>query len=327
LPKKERRAFIDSSCASISISRQCELLKLSRSSFYYEAKPESKKNIRLMRRIDEIYTKCPYYGVPKITNQLNREKEEINHKRIERLMGIMGIQAIRPKKNLSKSNKNHAKYPYLLNKLDINHPNHVWGTDITYIRANGKWYYLVAIIDWYSRYVLSWRLSHTMETDFCMACLREALKIALPEIHNSDQGSQFTSEDYLNILREYESIGISMDGRGRCFDNIFTERLWRTVKYEEVYLKEYTSFAQAVQSLSEYFHFYSYERIHEHLDYLTPAEVYFDINLDKQERNKATKSILSPEAIARRCLIPKSPKDFIATIKNNSKVDLSTFNN
>lgn len=326
MPKKERRAFVKTNHSDISIGRQCELLGLSRSGFYYQPKPENEKNIYLMRRIDEIYTKYPYYGAPKITAQLNREKEMVNHKRIERLMSIIGIQAIRPKRNLSKNGKNHVKYPYLLNKVDINHPNHVWGTDITYIRAMGQWFYLVAILDWYSRYVISWRLSRNMESDFCIACLKEALKIALPEIHNSDQGVQFTAEDYLAILKAHESIRISMDGRGRCFDNIFTERLWRNVKYEEVYLKEYNSFADAERSLSEYFRIYNYERIHGNLNYLTPAEVYFGINLNERQKNKATESLLSPEAMMRRCLIPESPKHFITPIINNQKVEINHIN-
>ena len=322
MPKEERRVFIQPN-SNISIVRQCELLGISRGSYYYQPVPESEKNIRLMRRIDEIYTKHSYYGARKITRQLKREKMKVNHKRVERLMGIMGIQAIYPKKNLSKNGKNHAKYPYLLNKIDINRPNLVWGTDITYVRANGQWFYLVAMIDWYSRYVISWRLSRSLETDFCIACLKEALAVALPEIHNSDQGVQFTAEEYLAILKAHESIRISMDGRGRCFDNIFTERLWRNVKYEEVYLKEYESFAHAERSLAEYFQTYNYERLHENLDYLTPAEVYFGVNLDEPGKNKATGSPLSPAAMMRRCLIPESPKDFITPINNNQKVEIS----
>lgn len=323
MPKSDRQTFIKPNYADIPISRQCELLGLSRGGYYYKPKPESEKNILLMRRIDEIYTKFPYYGAPKITAQLNRESYGINHKRIERLMGVMGIQAIFPKRNLSKNSKNHAKYPYLLNKIDINRPNHVWGTDITYVRANGKWFYLVAILDWHSRYVISWKLSHSMETGFCIACLKEALKIALPEIHNSDQGSQFTAEEYLAILKVHESIRISMDGKGRCFDNIFTERLWRTVKYEEVYLKEYNSFADVNRSLAEYFHAYNYERIHEHLNYSTPAEIYFGINLNEPQKNKAAESLLSAEGIARRCLMPASPKNFIIPVLNNQKVEIN----
>ncbi len=229
-----------------------------------------------MNRIDEIYTKFPYYGSPKITEQINREwKRPINHKRIERLMRIMQIQAIIPKKNLSKRNKTHPIYPYLLNTVNIDYPNKVWGTDITYVRANGIWFYLVAILDWYSRYVLSWRLSDSMETDFCVATLKEALKIAIPDYHNSDQGSQFTAEQYLAVLKSHSNIQISMDSRGRCFDNIFTERLWRTVKYEEVYLKDYHSFSEAEKSLREYFQIYNNERLHQSLNYQTPAEVFF----------------------------------------------------
>ncbi|MEA3495332.1 MAG: IS3 family transposase [Bacteroidota bacterium] len=326
MPKKERHQFIKPEHKDISIARQCELLGLCRGSYYYRSKPENEKNIYLMRRIDEIYTKYPYYGIPKMTAQLNREKEKVNHKRIERLMNIMGIQAIRPKRNLSKNAKEHVKYPYLLNKVDINHPNHVWGTDITYIRANGKWFYLVAILDWHSRYVISWKLSRSLESDFCIACLKEALTIALPEINNSDQGVQFTAEDYLSVLEAHESIKISMDGRGRCFDNIFTERLWRSVKYEEVYLKEYNSFADAHQSLAVYFHTYNYERIHENLNYQTPSEIYFGINLDEPRKNEATESSLSPAWIARRRLIPESPKHFITPIINNQKVEISHIN-
>lgn len=232
-----------------------------------------------MNRIDEIYTKFPYYGSPKITRQINREWDKpINHKRIERLMGMMQIQAIFPGRNLSKRNKQHPIYPYLLNTTNINCPNKVWGTDITYVRVAGSWFYLVAILDWYSRYVLSWRLSDNLEVDFCVDALKEALKTAVPEYHNSDQGSQFTAEEYIAILKSHPDIQISMDSRGRCFDNIFTERLWRSVKYEEVYLKDYRSFLEAEKSLAEYFQVYNHERLHESLNYKTPAEVFFQIN-------------------------------------------------
>ncbi len=229
-----------------------------------------------MKRIDEIYTRHPYYGSPKITKQINREwGKPINHKRIERLMGIMQIEAIIPKKNLSKRSKQHPIYPYLLNTVDIRYPNQVWGTDITYVRAAGLWFYLVAVLDWYSRYVLSWRLSDSLEADFCVAALEEALRISIPDYHNSDQGSQFTAEEYISVLKSHPQIQISMDSRGRCFDNIFTERLWRTVKYEEVYLKDYRSYAEAEKSLTEYFRTYNHERLHQSLNYKTPAEVYF----------------------------------------------------
>lgn len=228
-----------------------------------------------MNRIDEIYTEQPYYGYRKITAQLHREALKINHKKVLNLMQIMSIQAIVPKKNTSKRNKAHPVYPYLLKGVDINQPNKVWGTDITYVRANGIWFYLVAILDWYSRYVISWRLSPSMGVDFCIASLEEALTIAIPEYHNSDQGSQFTSEEYTGILKNYSQIKISMDGRGRCFDNIFTERLWRNVKYEEVYLKDYQAFSDARNSLAEYFNKYNTKRLHESLNYKTPAEIYF----------------------------------------------------
>jgi len=266
----------------IPIIRQCELLGVNRSGYYYKPKPENLENLKLMSRIDEIYTRHPYYGYLRMTAQLNRERDNpINHKRIARLMIIMQIQAIRPKKNLSKRNKEHSVYPYLLRGLEINHSNQVWGTDITYVRAKGNWFYLVAVMDWYSRYVLSWRLSPTLETSFCAENLKEALGIGRPEIHNSDQGSQFTSEEYLKILKQYSKTRISMDGRGRCFDNIFTERLWRNVKYEEIYLKDYSSYQEAKESLREYFWIYNNERLHQNLNYQTPSEVYFGRNTIK----------------------------------------------
>lgn len=229
-----------------------------------------------MNRIDEIYTEQPYYGVPRITAQLNREEwKPINHKRIARLMRIMGIQAIFPRGNTSQPNQQHSVYPYLLNTININRPNKAWGTDITYVRANGIWFYLVAILDWFSRYVVSYQLSTSLSVDFCLQTLNSALNTAIPDYHNSDQGSQFTSDDYLSILKRYPEIKISMDGKSRCFDNIFTERLWRTVKYEEVYLKDYQSFTEAEQSLTQYFHTYNHKRLHQSLNYQTPAEVYF----------------------------------------------------
>ena len=227
-----------------------------------------------MRRIDEIYTEFPYYGSPKITAQLQRDKIIVNHKMVERLMREMGIEAIYPKKRTTIPKAADFKYPYLLKHLPIVHPNQVWGADITFIRAPGMWFYLVAIIDWFSRYVLSWKLSTTMEAGFCLQALEEALKIAVPEIHNSDQGSQFTSQEYTQMLKGKEIL-ISMDGRGRCFDNIFTERLWRTVKYEEVYLHDYQNADDAQISLGNYFPTYNTRRLHQALGYKTPAEAYF----------------------------------------------------
>lgn len=266
--------MIEPNNEKISIVRQCNLLGLNRSYYYYEPKPVNNETLVLMNRIDQIYTDKPYYGYPRITKQLQREGIVVNHKRIANLMRIMGIQAIYPKKNNSKPNLEHLKYPYLLRGLKVIEPNQVWGTDITYVKANGIWFYLIAILDWYSRYVINWKLSKNMYVNFCNEALIDALKIATPTIHNSDQGSQFTSNEYTDILKQ-KNIQISMDGRGRCFDNIFTERLWRTVKYEEIYLKDYTSFTEAKNSLNKYFHIYNHERLHQSLNYQTPAEVYF----------------------------------------------------
>jgi len=274
LSKTDKRKLIESNNEKIPISRQCELLKISRSGYYYQPKPISQETIDLMRRIDEIYTDKPYYGYLRITRQLQRDGIMVNHKRVANLMQIMGIQAIYPKKNTSKPNLEHLKYPYLLKGLKVVKPNQVWGTDITYVKANGIWFYLVAILDWYSRYVVNWKLSPNMSVNFCKESLAEALKIATPDIHNSDQGSQFTSIEYTDILKQ-KNVQISMDGQGRCFDNIFTERLWRTVKYEEIYLKDYASFAEAEISIKKYFHTYNTERLHQALNYQTPAEVYF----------------------------------------------------
>jgi putative transposase len=231
-----------------------------------------------MEAIDKLYTKRPYFGVRRITDHLEIPGMRVNHKRIARLMQVMGIEAIHPKPNLSKPNKQHEVYPYLLRGLEITKSNQVWGTDITYIKVNGSWLYLVAILDWYSRYVINWELSDTLEVGFCIANLEKALEIAIPQIHNSDQGVQFTAEDYVGVLKLHPQISISMDGRGRAMDNIFTERLWRTVKYEEVYLQDYSSPRQARQSLTQYFNFYNTERKHQSLGKRTPQAVYFNKN-------------------------------------------------
>lgn len=232
-------------------------------------------DLEVMHQIDKIYTKSPFYGVRKITHQLGQDGHLINHKRVYRLMQVMGIAAIFPHPNTSQSNVQHEVFPYLLKGLTISKPNQVWGVDITYIRLNKKWSYLVALMDWYSRYVIAWKLSDNLETEFCMETLGLALCRSQPEIHNSDQGSQFTSEGYLNILKT-QPVSISMDGRGRCMDNIFTERLWRSLKYEEVYLKEYQSFQEAKESINQYLNFYNHERLHQSLNYQTPAKIYFE---------------------------------------------------
>jgi putative transposase len=251
------------------------LLGVNRSNFYYQPQPVSDRELDLRRRIDELYTEFPYYGSPKITAALHRQNIAVNHKLVERLMRNMGLSAIVPKRHLSNPLETAPKYPYLLRNLSIIRPNQVWGTDITYVRASGMWFYLVAIMDWFSRYVLAWQLSEAMSAEFCAVALEKALQIATPEIHNSDQGAQFTSQEYLSLLLKQPGIRISMDGRGRCFDNIFTERLWRTVKYEEIYLHDYGSYDEAAEGLGRYFRTYNRKRLHQALDYRPPAEVYF----------------------------------------------------
>jgi len=229
-----------------------------------------------MNLIDKWYTKCPYFGARRINTHIREyDNIAINRKRIQRLMRVMGIEAVYPKPDFSKPHPDHEIYPYLLRNLAIVRPNQVHGVDITYIRLKGAFLYLVAIIDWYSRYVLAWELSDSLETGFCISALEKSLTTAVPEIHNSDQGSQFTSNDYLKVLKQ-SGTKISMDGRGRAMDNIFTERLWRTVKYEEVYLKDYDSPREARQSLEKYFLFYNNERLHTSLGNKTPAKIYFE---------------------------------------------------
>jgi len=227
-----------------------------------------------MNRIDEIYTDMPYYGYRRLTAQLQREGNQINHKRVLSLMHQMGIQAIYPHRNLSKNETDHPKFHYLLKGLEITHPNHVWGTDITYIRMAQGFLYLVAFIDWYSRYVLSWKLSTTMDTTFVIEAANEALKLGTPDIENTDQGVQFTSQDYFNIW-DLTKTKMSMDGKGRCLDNIFTERFWRSLKYEEVYPKNYPAVLDARDGIGNYINTYNYRRLHQSLGYKTPAEIYY----------------------------------------------------
>jgi len=231
-------------------------------------------NLGLMDLIDRQYLKTPFYGSRRITAYLRQYGHEVNRKRVQRLMRLMGLKGICPGPNLSKRRQEHKVYPYLLKGLSIDRPNLVWSTDITYIRIRDGFIYLMAVLDWYSRYVLSWMLSNSLDARFCLDGLLEALEQSSPEIFNTDQGSQFTSDEFLAPLKKRE-IKISMDGKGRVFDNIFVERLWRTVKYEEVYLKDYQTVREAKQSLKSYFEFYNNERLHQSLGYLPPASVYF----------------------------------------------------
>lgn len=261
---------------NLSISRQAELLGIARSDYYYHPVPVDPVNLSVMNKIDEIYTKRPYYGSRRIAKEISRSWEyPINRKRIQRLMLEMGIEAIYPKPDLSRNGKQHPIFPYLLRGVPITHPNHVWGTDITYIRMEKGFLYLTAFMDWYSRFVLSWRLSNTLSTDFVVEAANEALTLGIPEITNSDQGVQFTSSDYISIWNQ-ERTNISMDGRGRAMDNIFTERLWRSVKYDEVYIKNYTTVSEAAAGIGDYLKDYNYGRLHQSLGCKTPAEVYFN---------------------------------------------------
>ena len=258
----------------LPVRTQAELLSLNRSGLYYQPALPSAEEVALKHRIDEVYTEHPYYGYRKITAQLQREGMQINHKAVARHMREMGLAALYPGPNLSKRAQQAAIFPYLLKHVTASAPNHIWGIDITYIRLRGAWMYLVAILDWYSRYIVSWELDQTMHISFVMEAMQRALEGARPQICNSDQGSQFTSPPYTDLLKSHE-VRISMDSKGRALDNIFTERLWRTIKYEEVYLKEYRSPREAREGLTEYLRFYNEGRIHQALEYRTPAEVYF----------------------------------------------------
>jgi putative transposase len=273
MSRDERVALVEREGAELPLKTQAELLSLNRTSLYYWPVPPSPEEVAIKHRIDKIYTDHPYYGSRKITAVLQREMA-INRKAVQRHMREMGIAGICPGPNLSKRRQDHQVYPYLLRNLRISYPNHVWGIDITYIRLVGGWLYLVAILDWFSRYVVSWALDQTLAMPFVMEAINTALAQATPTICNSDQGSQFTSPQYVDRLREAQ-VQISMDGRNRAVDNIFTERLWRSVKYEEVYLYDYANPKEARQGLSRYFTLYNHERPHQSLKYQTPAEVYF----------------------------------------------------
>ncbi|MEP0914755.1 IS3 family transposase [Leptolyngbya sp. GB1-A1] len=269
-----KRQLIEPNHPDISVVRQCELLDLARSSWYYKPVAVDAYELHLMNLIDDQYTKTPFYGIRRMTAWLRTQGEAVNHKRVARLMRQMGIEAIYPRPRTTILADNVRHYPYLLTGLTIDAPNLVWSTDITYIRLARGFVYLVAIIDWYSCYVLSWQLSNTMDVHFCLVALEQALQIGQPVIFNSDQGSQFTSQAFTSYL-ESRNIRISQDGKGRAFDNIFIERLWRSVKYEEVYLKDYSTVAVAIKGLGNYFEFYNHQRLHQALDYQVPAAVHF----------------------------------------------------
>jgi putative transposase len=268
-----KRALIEPEHTQLSVLRQCALLGMARSSWYYTPHGESAENLDLMRKLDEQYTRTPFYGVRRMTAWLRQEGYAVNHKRIARLLRLMGLEALYPKPRLSVSGDGVKRYPYLLRDITVARKDQVWSTDITYVRMQRGFLYLVAVLDWYSRFVLAWELSTTLDTRFCLAALEGALAYSRPEIFNTDQGAQFTSAAYTSRL-EVAGVQISWDGRGRALDNVFVERLWRSVKWEEVYLKDYQTVADAVRGLDHYFRFYNHERLHQALGYQTPAQVY-----------------------------------------------------
>jgi putative transposase len=266
--------MIEPTHRALSLSRQCRLLGLARSSYYHEFQPESAENLALMKAIDKAHTDQPFFGARQLVLFLGDEGWVVNRKRVRRLMILMGLEAMCPKPDLSKPNRAHAVFPYLLKGLAITRPNQVWSTDITFVPIVGGFAYLCAVIDWYSRMVLAWTLSNTMDVGFCIETLQAALRqYGCPEIFNSDQGSQFTSPEFTQILLDRE-IRISMDGKGRCLDNVFVERLWRSVKYEEIYIFGYDSISIGQLRLAAYFEFYNHRRPHSSLDGLKPAEAY-----------------------------------------------------
>ncbi|WP_156623586.1 IS3 family transposase [Faucicola atlantae] len=275
-----RKQLLEPDSKDFSTRKQCELLGINRSSLYYQPKPISKLDITLMNLLDERYTKTPFYGVKRMTAYLRQLGYRVNHKRVRRLLRQMGLDAIYQHPNTSKPNPEHQVYPYLLRNVPITRCNQVWSTDITYIRLSKGFVYLMAVIDWYSRYVLDWSLSTTLEADFCIDTVGKLLHNGLRcEIFNTDQGSQFTTPRFTTPLIDL-GIAVSMDGRGRALDNIFVERLWRSVKYECVYLRQFDTVSQARAGLKDYFEFYNYERLHQSLDYHTPAQVYLNNSSD-----------------------------------------------
>jgi putative transposase len=266
----------------LPVTRQCRLLELARSTFYYKRKPLKERDLEMMRHIDEIHLAYPFYGSRRIMHELRGRGYDVGRGHVSRLMKIMGIRAIYRRPRTTIPDAKHKVYPYLLRGLSIDRANHVWATDICYLPMARGYAYLVAIMDWASRKVLSFRLSNTLDASFCSEALKEAIaRYGCPEIFNTDQGSQFTSDEFTEVLKDHK-VRISMDGRGRWVDNVFVERLWRSVKYEEVYLKAYESLTEARQGLGEYFEFYNAKRRHQGLDYKTPDEVYWD-TLPKEE--------------------------------------------
>ena len=264
--------MIDVGDPRLSVRRQCELLGLSRASLYYEPATETAENLRLMRKIDEQYLKTPFYGSRRLTAWLVKQGEEVNRKRVRRLMALMGLEAIHPGPRTTLRNPDHKVYPYLLRDVAIERRDQVWSSDITYLPMPCGFMYLTVVMDWYSRYVLSWRLSNSLEGRFCLETLEEALRGGKPEIFNTDQGVQYTSRSFTGLVESAGAL-VSMDGRGRALDNVFVERLWRSLKYEEVYLKSHENVSDLESGVSSWLQFYNHERLHQSLGYRTPAEL------------------------------------------------------
>ena len=285
MSRERRREMVDREHPALSTLRQCALMGISRSSVYYRPRAPSKKDLALMKQIDQQYLATPFYGSRRMKVWLDRQGHRVNRKRIQRLMRAMGLQAIYRRPRTSQPGLGHKVHPYLLGGMEFTRPNQVWAADITYVPMARGFLYLVAIMDWYSRYVVAWRLSNTMDADFCVEALEEALGKGKPEVFNTDQGSQFTSEGFTGILARH-GVKISMDGKGRYADNIFMERLWRTVKYEEVYLKAYSNGREAKAGLEAYLHFYNTQRPHQALGYRTPAEVSSGDSVQSDEQSK-----------------------------------------
>lgn len=273
---QDRKALVEQAHPHLSIKRQCQLLGVSRSSYYYQPTVSRDEEQTLLRLLDEQYLKTPFYGTRRMTVYLRNQGFMVNRKRVRRLMGQLGLRTVYPKRNLSQLAPNHQKYPYLLRNVNITHANQVWSTDITYLPVFKGHFYLVAMMDWYSRKVLSWRISNTLDVGFCLDALKEALtKYGPPEIFNSDQGSQFTSTVFTDCLKD-AGVKISMDGRGRCHDNIFIERLWRSVKYELIYINEFKDGKELIKKVNQWFSWYNHERPHQSLGYQTPGQLYLE---------------------------------------------------
>jgi putative transposase len=271
----------------VSLVRQAQLLSVSRSSLYYQKAPPSEREVELKHHIDRLYTDYPFYGSRRMVAALAQEGVTVNRRTVQQYMREMGLQAIYPGPNLSKRSSSHRVYPYLLRNVTASYPNHVWGIDITYLPLTSGWIYLVAVLDWYSRYVVSWELSPTLHQPFVTSAVSRALEIAVPVIFNSDQGSHFTSPQYTALVLA-AGAKVSMDGKGRALDNIFTERLWRTVKRENVYLADYQTLEESQSGLKDYFDYYDFKRPHQSLGYQTPAQIYFADTPDasiKEENN------------------------------------------